>query len=143
MASTKDEVNQPPFNGGADQKSLTESKDEKYMGLEPVVATAAGQSIGMILRSSRFRSFGITDASVAATIGTSPWDDRTKKQRRVVGSFTTGPFYPPLKLLPARQVYKEFIYAGAKIPKGVLIYVNTQAVNFGKCFFRKSHSNFC
>jgi phenylacetate 2-hydroxylase len=27
----------------------------------------------------------------AATIGTSPWDERTKKQRRVVGSFTTGP----------------------------------------------------
>lgn len=27
----------------------------------------------------------------AATIGTSPWDERTKKQRRVVGSYTTGP----------------------------------------------------
>jgi phenylacetate 2-hydroxylase len=30
-------------------------------------------------------------ADQAATIGTSPWNDRTKKQRRVVGSFTTGP----------------------------------------------------
>lgn len=30
-------------------------------------------------------------ATVAATIGTSPWDERTKKQRRIVGSFTTGP----------------------------------------------------
>lgn len=28
---------------------------------------------------------------LAATIGTSPWNDRTKKQRRVVGSYTTGP----------------------------------------------------
>lgn len=27
----------------------------------------------------------------AATIGTNPWDERTKKQRRVVGSYTTGP----------------------------------------------------
>lgn len=33
----------------------------------------------------------LTDTLVAATIGTSPWDERTKKQRRVVGSFTTGP----------------------------------------------------
>jgi phenylacetate 2-hydroxylase len=33
-------------------------------------------------------------------------------------------FYPPLKLLPARQTYKEFNYQGAHIPKGVLIYIN-------------------
>lgn len=41
-------------------------------------------------------------------------------------------FYPPLKLLPARQVYKDFIWQGAKIPKGVLFYVNAQAANRGK-----------
>lgn len=40
-------------------------------------------------------------------------------------------FYPPLKMLPARQVYKDFTYEGAHIPKGLLVYVNTQAVNFG------------
>lgn len=40
--------------------------------------------------------------------------------------------YPPHKLLPARQVYKDFIYKGAMIPKGLLVYINTQAVNFGK-----------
>lgn len=40
-------------------------------------------------------------------------------------------FYPPLKLLPARQTFKEFEYQGATIPKGVLVYVNTQAVNHG------------
>lgn len=28
---------------------------------------------------------------IAATIGTNPWDERTKKQRRVVGSYTTAP----------------------------------------------------
>lgn len=28
---------------------------------------------------------------LAATIGTSPWNERTKKQRRIVGSLTTGP----------------------------------------------------
>ncbi|KAL4887537.1 cytochrome P450 [Aspergillus karnatakaensis] len=39
-------------------------------------------------------------------------------------------FYPPLKLLPARQVYKDFEYQGATIPKGLLVYTNTQAVNF-------------
>jgi phenylacetate 2-hydroxylase len=41
-------------------------------------------------------------------------------------------FYPPLKLLPARQTYKDFIYQGSSIPKGVLVYLNTQAVNRGK-----------
>lgn len=34
---------------------------------------------------------GIVSKTSAATIGTSPWNERTKKQRRVVGSFTTGP----------------------------------------------------
>jgi phenylacetate 2-hydroxylase len=28
---------------------------------------------------------------LAATIGTNPWNERTKKQRRVVGSLTTAP----------------------------------------------------
>ncbi|KAK3047444.1 hypothetical protein LTR09_011192 [Extremus antarcticus] len=37
-------------------------------------------------------------------------------------------FYPPLKILPARQTYKEFVYQGAIIPKGVLIYTNCQAI---------------
>lgn len=41
-------------------------------------------------------------------------------------------FYPPHKLLPARQMYKDFEYHGSIIPKGVLIYVNNQAANFGK-----------
>lgn len=41
-------------------------------------------------------------------------------------------FYPPLKLLPARQTYKEFIYQGAVIPKGLLLYVNAQAANRGR-----------
>ncbi|VUC36590.1 unnamed protein product [Clonostachys rosea] len=41
-------------------------------------------------------------------------------------------FYPPLKILPARQTFKEFEYNGAKIPKGVLVYTNTQAVNHDK-----------
>jgi phenylacetate 2-hydroxylase len=42
--------------------------------------------------------------------------------------------YPPLKLLPARQTYKDFVYNGALIPKGILVYVNAQAVNRGKVF---------
>ncbi|CAH0051154.1 unnamed protein product [Clonostachys solani] len=41
-------------------------------------------------------------------------------------------FYPPLKILPARQTFKEFEYNGAKIPRGVLVYTNTQAVNHDK-----------
>lgn len=41
-------------------------------------------------------------------------------------------FYPPLKLLPARQTFKDFEVQGATIPKGVLVYVNTQAVNRGR-----------
>ncbi|KAE9578365.1 Phenylacetate 2-hydroxylase [Colletotrichum fructicola] len=41
-------------------------------------------------------------------------------------------FYPPHKILPARQVYKDFTYVGATIPQGMLIYINNQAVNFDK-----------
>lgn len=41
-------------------------------------------------------------------------------------------YYPPLKLLPARQTYKDFVYQGAVIPKGVLVYANTQAISRGK-----------
>lgn len=40
-------------------------------------------------------------------------------------------FYPPLKLLPARQSYKDFEYNGASIPKGVLVYINAQAISQG------------
>ncbi|WQF77251.1 Putative cytochrome P450 [Colletotrichum destructivum] len=40
-------------------------------------------------------------------------------------------FYPPHKILPARQVYKDFTYAGTTIPQGMLIYINNQAVSFG------------
>jgi hypothetical protein len=46
-------------------------------------------------------------------------------------------FYPPLKLLPARQTFKEFVYRGAKIPIGVLVYLNAQAVNRGKIFLSR------
>ena len=39
-----------------------------------------------------FHTFhGVVSATSAATIGTSPWNDHTKKQRRIVGSLTTGP----------------------------------------------------
>ncbi|TVY43659.1 Phenylacetate 2-hydroxylase [Lachnellula subtilissima] len=41
-------------------------------------------------------------------------------------------FFPPLKLLPARQTYTEFVYQGATIPKGILVYMNTQAINRDK-----------
>lgn len=40
-------------------------------------------------------------------------------------------YFPPLKLLPARQTYKDFVYQGAVIPKGVLVYTNTQAISRG------------
>ncbi|GKZ30915.1 hypothetical protein AbraIFM66950_010652 [Aspergillus brasiliensis] len=44
-------------------------------------------------------------------------------------------FYPPLKLLPARQTFKDFTYQGAVIPKGVLIYLNAQAANRDKTVY--------
>lgn len=47
-------------------------------------------------------------------------------------------FYPPLKLLPARQTYKEFVYKGSIIPKGVLIYINAQAINRGRKTFARN-----
>ncbi|EFW98507.1 amino acid permease [Grosmannia clavigera kw1407] len=40
----------------------------------------------------RFYTFhGVVSKTSAATIGSNPWDERTKKQRRVVGSLTTAP----------------------------------------------------
>lgn len=39
--------------------------------------------------------------------------------------------YPPLHILPPRQTYQEFEWHGATIPKGVMVLVNTQAVNHG------------
>ncbi|KAL4907793.1 hypothetical protein BDW74DRAFT_166430 [Aspergillus multicolor] len=44
-------------------------------------------------------------------------------------------FYSPIKLLPARQVYRDFEYEGALIPKGLLVYVNAQAANFDKALY--------
>lgn len=44
-------------------------------------------------------------------------------------------FYPPLKLLPARQTYKEFECGGGRVPKGVLVYLNAQAINRGMFTF--------
>lgn len=45
-------------------------------------------------------------------------------------------FYPPLKLLPARQTYKSFEYGSATIPKGVLVYMNAQAINRGELLWQ-------
>lgn len=44
-------------------------------------------------------------------------------------------FYPPLHLLPPRQTFQEFTYNGSIIPKGVLVYINAQAINHGKSCF--------
>lgn len=40
-------------------------------------------------------------------------------------------FYPPLHILPFRSAYQDFDYNGARIPKGIMILVNVQAVNHG------------
>jgi phenylacetate 2-hydroxylase len=52
-----------------------------------IVSKTSGRWWHAIEKSSAI----LTDLVTAATIGTSPWDESTKKQRRVVGSFTTGP----------------------------------------------------
>lgn len=39
--------------------------------------------------------------------------------------------YPPLHILPPRQTYQEFAWNNATVPKGVMVLVNTQAVNHG------------
>ncbi|KAL4791874.1 cytochrome P450 [Aspergillus venezuelensis] len=51
-------------------------------------------------------------------------------------------FYPPLKLLPARQVYKGFEYQGAVVPKGLLVYINAQAANFDKSVYGPNADKF-
>ncbi len=40
-------------------------------------------------------------------------------------------YYPPLKILPPRQTFKEFDFRGSTIPKGVLVFINAQAINHG------------
>lgn len=41
-------------------------------------------------------------------------------------------FYPPLHILPFRQTYQDFDHNGARIPKGVMVLCNVQAVNHGR-----------
>ncbi|RDW82622.1 cytochrome P450-9 [Coleophoma cylindrospora] len=41
-------------------------------------------------------------------------------------------YYPVHHLLPPRQTYQEFEYNGARIPKGVLVYMNAQSINHDK-----------
>lgn len=43
--------------------------------------------------------------------------------------------YPPLHVLPPRQIYQEFNWNGATIPKGVMVLVNAQAINHGTVTF--------
>lgn len=43
--------------------------------------------------------------------------------------------YPPLHILPPRQIYQEFNWSGATIPKGVMVLVNAQAINHGTITF--------
>lgn len=57
------------------------------------VVSATSGKLNNLYRTHR----NILTVTSAATIGTSPWDERTKKQRRVVGSFTTGPSIQKLK----------------------------------------------
>lgn len=40
--------------------------------------------------------------------------------------------YPPLHLMVPRQVYRDFEYNGSRIPKGVMILANAQAINHGE-----------
>lgn len=40
-------------------------------------------------------------------------------------------FYPPLHLLPPRQTFKSFQYKNSFIPKGLLVFMNAQAINHG------------
>ncbi|TID25936.1 Phenylacetate 2-hydroxylase [Venturia nashicola] len=43
--------------------------------------------------------------------------------------------YPPLHLMVPRQVYRDFEYRGAHIPKGVMILTNAQAINHDPVIF--------
>lgn len=40
-------------------------------------------------------------------------------------------FYPPLHFLPPRQTFKDFEYHGSTIPKGLMVFMNAQAINHG------------
>lgn len=41
-------------------------------------------------------------------------------------------YYCAIQLLPPRQTFKEMEYQGVRIPKGVTVYMNAQAINHGK-----------
>lgn len=40
-------------------------------------------------------------------------------------------YYAPLHILPPRQTYQDFEWNGVKIPKGVMVLANAQAINHG------------
>lgn len=42
-------------------------------------------------------------------------------------------YYCAIQLLPLRQTFKEMEYNGVRIPKGVTVYMNAQAINHGQC----------
>lgn len=104
-------------------------------GFETILATAiAGVAYlaspeGQAVQEKAYKDIIDSYGSVEAAFAQSITDEKSSYVAALVRE--TLRFYSPLHILPFRQTYQDFDCNGAKIPKGVMILVNVQAVNHG------------
>lgn len=87
---------------------------------------------GQLVQEKAYQDILANYGSVEAAFDQSITDEKSPYVAALVRE--TLRFYPPLHILPFRQTYQDFEYNGARIPKGVMILVNVQAVNHGTLY---------
>lgn len=111
-------------------------------GFETVFTTAiAGIAYlaspeGQATQDKAFRDILAHYGSVEAAFAQAVTDEKAPYVAALVRE--TLRFYPPLHILPFRQTYQDFDHHGARVPKGVMVLVNVQAVNRGMIAFSLS-----
>lgn len=104
-------------------------------GFETVLATAiAGIAYlaspeGQIIQATAYNDIIDGYGSVETAFQQAVTDEKSPYVAAFVRE--TLRYYPPLHILPPRQTYQEFEWNGVKIPKGVMVLANAQAINHG------------
>ncbi|ROV93505.1 hypothetical protein VSDG_06805 [Cytospora chrysosperma] len=102
-------------------------------GFETVLATAiAGIAYlaspeGQIIQATAYNDIIDGYGSVETAFQQAVTDEKSPYVAAFVRE--TLRYYPPLHILPPRQTYQEFEWNGVKIPKGVMVLANAQAIN--------------
>jgi phenylacetate 2-hydroxylase len=91
------------------------------------LASPEGQEVQQKAYQDILESYGTLEAAFEKAV------DEEKSRYTAAFVRETLRYYPPLHLLPPRQTYQDFEWKdGIKVPKGVMILVNCQAINHGK-----------